>query len=104
MLFRSRVSHLLPHVIGELHEEEQATTATHFRVFPGEGAHSAAVADLIRAIDRMGYEGDYSFEVFNDDYTQMQLGRVTDRARRSVAWITGHVSRRSLPVRRTAGA
>jgi len=84
--------------------EERRETARHLRVFPGEGAHSAAVADLIRAIDRMGYEGDYSFEVFNDDYTQMQLGRVTDRARRSVAWITGHVSRRSLPVRRTAGA
>jgi len=82
--------------------EERRETARHLRVFPGEGAHSAAVADLIRAIDRMGYEGDYSFEVFNDDYTQMQLGRVTDRARRSVAWITGHVSRRSLPVRRTA--
>jgi len=84
--------------------EERRETARHLRVFPGEGAHSAAVADLIRAIDRMGYEGDYSFEVFNDDYTQMQLGRVTDRARRSVAWITGHVSRRSLPVRRTAAA
>jgi sugar phosphate isomerase/epimerase len=81
--------------------EERRETARHLRVFPGEGAHSAAVADLIRAIDRMGYEGDYSFEVFNDDYTQMQLGRVTDRARRSVAWITGHVARRSLPVRRT---
>jgi hypothetical protein len=42
--------------------------------------------------------------VFNDDYMQMQLGRVTERARRSVAWITGHVSRRSLPVRRTVAA
>jgi sugar phosphate isomerase/epimerase len=84
--------------------EERRETARHLRVFPGEGAHSPAVADLIRAIDHMGYEGDYSFEVFNDDYMQMQLGRVTDRARRSVAWITGHVSRRSLPVRRTVAA
>jgi sugar phosphate isomerase/epimerase len=80
--------------------EERRETARHLRVFPGEGAHSAAVADLIRAIDRLGYEGDYSFEVFNDDYVQMQLGRVTERARRSVDWITSHVSRRSLPVRR----
>jgi sugar phosphate isomerase/epimerase len=84
--------------------EERRETARHLRVFPGEGAHSPAVADLIRAIDRLGYEGDYSFEVFNDDYMQMQLGRVTERARRSVAWITGHVSRRSLPVRRTVAA
>jgi len=81
--------------------EERRETARHLRVFPGEGAHSPAVADLIRAIDRMGYEGDYSFEVFNDDYVQMQLGRVTERGMRSVQWITGHVSRRSLPVRRT---
>jgi len=81
--------------------EERRETARHLRVFPGEGAHSAAVADLIRAIDRMGYAGDYSFEVFNDDYVQMQLGRVTERARRSVEWITGHVSRHSLPVRRS---
>jgi len=81
--------------------EERRETARHLRVFPGEGAHSPAVAELIRAIDHMGYEGDYSFEVFNDDYVQMQLGRVTERAMRSVRWITGHVSRRSLPVRRT---
>ena len=84
--------------------DERRETARHLRVFPGEGAHSAAVADLIRAIDRLGYAGDYSFEVFNDDYTQMQLGRVTERARRSVGWITDHVSRRSLPVRRPVAA
>jgi sugar phosphate isomerase/epimerase len=84
--------------------EERRETARHLRVFPGEGAHSPAVADLIRAIDRMGYDGDYSFEVFNDDYVQMQLGRVTARARSSVDWITGHVSRRSLPVRRSVAA
>ncbi|HSV20335.1 MAG TPA: sugar phosphate isomerase/epimerase [Casimicrobiaceae bacterium] len=82
--------------------EERRETARHLRVFPGEGAHSVAVADLIRAIDRLGYEGDYSFEVFNDDYVQMQLTRVTARAMRSVHWITGHVSRRSLPVRRAS--
>jgi sugar phosphate isomerase/epimerase len=82
--------------------EERRETARHLRVFPGEGAHSTAVADLIRAIDRLGYAGDYSFEVFNDDYMQMQLARVTDRAMRSVQWITGRVSRRSLPVRRAA--
>jgi sugar phosphate isomerase/epimerase len=81
--------------------EERRETARHLRVFPGEGAHSPAVADLIRAIDRMGYAGDYSFEVFNDDYVQMQLTRVTERARRSVDWITSHVSRRSLPVRKS---
>jgi len=35
---------------------------------------------------------------------QMPLSLVTQRARRSVGWITSHVSRRSLPVRRTVAA
>jgi hypothetical protein len=48
----------------------------------------------------MGYRGDYSFEVFNDDYRQLPLPTVAGRARRSVKWITGLVSRRSLPARR----
>ena len=49
----------------------------------------------------MGYRGDYSFEVFNDDYRQLPLSMVAERARRSVGWIAGVVSRRSLPVRRS---
>jgi sugar phosphate isomerase/epimerase len=60
--------------------EERRETARHLRVFPGEGAHSPAVADLIRAIDHMGYEGDYSFEVFNDDYVA-DAARARHRAR-----------------------
>jgi 2-keto-myo-inositol isomerase len=80
--------------------QERLETAPHARVFPGEGAHSDALGDLIRGIDNLGYAGAYSFEVFNDDYVQMPLALVAGRARRSVQWITDHVSRRSLPVRR----
>jgi len=80
--------------------QERLETARHARVFPGEGAHSDSLGDLIRGIDNLGYAGDYSFEVFNDDYVQMPLALVAGRARRSVQWITDHVSRRSLPVRR----
>jgi sugar phosphate isomerase/epimerase len=79
--------------------EERINTARHFRVFPGEGVHSAEVAELVRSIDRLGYRGDYSFEVFNDDYTQLPLAVVAERARRSVKWLTDQVSRRSLPLR-----
>ena len=82
--------------------EERIDTARHFRVFPGEGVHSAEVAELVRRLDKRGYRGDYSFEVFNDDYTQLPLPLVAARARRSVKWITGQVSRRNLPVARTA--
>jgi sugar phosphate isomerase/epimerase len=80
--------------------EERMNTARHFRVFPGEGVHSAQVAELVRRLDDMGYRGDYSFEVFNDDYVQLPLAVVADRARASVKWLTGQVPRRSLPVRR----
>lgn len=80
--------------------EERMNTARHFRVFPGEGVHSAQVADMVRRLDQMGYRGDYSFEVFNDDYVQLPLSTVAERARRSVKWLAGQVSRRSLPVRK----
>jgi len=80
--------------------EERIDTARHFRVFPGEGVHSAEVAELVRTLDRLGYRGDYSFEVFNDDYTQLPVEVVAERARRSVKWLTDQVSRRSLPLRK----
>ena len=82
--------------------EERINTARHFRVFPGEGVHGAEVAALVRRLDEMGYRGDYSFEVFNDDYVQLPLPVVARRARQSVKWLTDQVSRRSLPIRRAA--
>jgi sugar phosphate isomerase/epimerase len=80
--------------------EDRIETARHYPVFPGEGVHSAEVSALVRRLDEAGYRGDYSFEVFNDDYKQLPLPMVAARARRSVKWITGLVSRRSLPARR----
>jgi sugar phosphate isomerase/epimerase len=82
--------------------DERIETARHYRVFPGEGVHSDQVSDMVRRLDAMGYRGDYSFEVFNDDYRQLPLPMVADRARQSVKWIAGVVSRRSLPARRAA--
>ena len=80
--------------------EDRIDTARHYRVFPGEGVHSEEVAKFVQRIDEIGYRGDYSFEVFNDDFKQLPLPLVAERARRSVKWITGLVSRRSLPARR----
>jgi sugar phosphate isomerase/epimerase len=89
----------------ELHSrEERIDTARHFRVFPGEGVHGAEVAELVRRVDDMGYRGDYSFEVFNDDYVQLPAPLVAARARQSVKRLTDHVSRRSLPMRRVIPA
>ena len=82
--------------------EDRIETARHYRVFPGEGVHGDEVIAMVRALDANGYRGDYSFEVFNDDYRNLPLPLVAERARRSVKWITMQVSRQSLPVRRRA--
>lgn len=79
---------------------DRIETARHYRVFPGEGVHSEQLATLVRRVDAMGYRGDYSFEVFNDDYRSLPAAMVAERARRSAAWVSGLVSRRSLPARR----
>ena len=79
--------------------DERINTARHFRVFPGEGAHSADIAELVRRLDAIGYRGDYSFEVFNDDYVQLPLATVAARARESVRFLVGKVSRRTRPIR-----
>ena len=78
--------------------EERVATARHFRVFPGEGVHSDGLADLVTRLDRIGYRGDYSFEVFNDDYQQMPLPTVAARARRSALWLSEDVLRRGAPL------
>jgi 4-hydroxyphenylpyruvate dioxygenase len=78
--------------------EERMTTARSFRVFPGEGVHSEELVDLVQKLDRLGYAGDYSFEVFNDDYQQMPLPMVAERGRRSALWLAEDVLRRSVPL------
>lgn len=78
--------------------EERITTARHFRVFPGEGVHSEALAALILKLHELGYRGDFSFEVFNDDYQQMPLESVAKRARQSALWLSENVLRRSVPL------
>ena len=78
--------------------EDRMTTARTFRVFPGEGVHSAQLADLVLRLDRIGYRGDYSFEVFNDDYQQLPLATVAARARRSALWLHDDVLHRAAPL------
>ena len=77
---------------------ERIDTARHFRVFPGEGVHSDQLAELVMRLDALGYRGDYSFEVFNDDYQQMPLTTVAERARRSAVWLGEDVLHRSMPL------
>ena len=78
--------------------EERIATARHFRVFPGEGAHSDQVAALVSRLHAQGYRGDYSFEVFNDDYQQIPLPDVARRARKAADWLGEGILRRSVPL------
>ena len=81
--------------------EERLETARHLRVFPGEAAHSKELSDLLRRLDRGGYRGDFSFEVFNDDYLQLSPEIVARRAHRAAKWVTDQVLRRSLQMRQS---
>jgi hypothetical protein len=45
------------------------------------------VAELVMRLDKLGYRGDYSFEVFNDDYQQMPMEPVCARAFRAAEWL-----------------
>jgi sugar phosphate isomerase/epimerase len=78
--------------------EEEATIATHFRVFPGEGAHGDDLAKFVSTLDAIGYCGDYSFDARNDDYRQMPAETVVERSRRAAEWLAETVLRRALPV------
>jgi len=77
---------------------ERIETARHFRVFPGEGVHTAEVADLVRHLVALGYRGDFSFEVFNDDYVQLKPSFVAARARRAAEWLGEEVLQRPVPL------
>ncbi|HZN48891.1 MAG TPA: sugar phosphate isomerase/epimerase family protein [Ramlibacter sp.] len=78
--------------------EERMATARTFRVFPGEGVHTQQLVQMVLKLDALGYAGDYSFEVFNEDYVQMPLPMVAQRARASALWLGEDVLRRSLPL------
>lgn len=82
--------------------EERLETARHLRVFPGEGEHATELSNLLRRLDRGGYRGHYSFEVFNDDYRQLAPEIVARRAHRAAKWVTDQVLRRSLQMRQPA--
>lgn len=71
----------------EIHtSEEKLETARHSRTFPGKGEHSLDVLNMVHRLHRGGYRGDYSFEVFNDDYQQMEM-LVAELAHSSAKWV-----------------
>ena len=53
---------------------------------------------FVTRLDALGYYGDYSFDVYNDDYLQMPPETVAARALRAAEWLGETVLRRTLPV------
>lgn len=72
--------------------------ARSLRVFPGQGAHSEQLADLVLRLARLGYSGDYSLDVSNDDYAQLPAEHVAAQARQSAAWLNDDVLHRAAPL------
>ncbi|MDR2787942.1 MAG: sugar phosphate isomerase/epimerase [Candidatus Accumulibacter sp.] len=85
-------------MLQEIRSADEQAAAAHFRVFPGEGAHSEAIARFIVKLKEIGYFGDYSFDVYNTDYLQMPAETIADRARRAAEWLGETVLRRTLPI------
>ena len=81
--------------------EEHVVTPAHFRVFPGEGAHSEELAKLVVKLESIGYSGDFSFDVFNTDYLQIPAETLAIRAQKAAVWLGETVLRRKLPVPNT---
>jgi sugar phosphate isomerase/epimerase len=69
-----------------------------FRVFPGEGVHSQALAALVTHLHQLGYRGAYNFDVSNDDNQQLPLPSVALRARCAAVWLGEDVLQRSVPL------
>jgi sugar phosphate isomerase/epimerase len=75
-------------------------TGDHLRVFPGDGVLHEQVAAFLRHIDWLGYDGDYSLLVFNEDYQALPARAVAQFAARSTRWVNTQVLRRRLPLNR----
>lgn len=68
------------------------------QVFPGEGAHSEQIAALVLRLAGLGFGGDWSFDVANDEHWQLPPPLVAQRARAAAEWLGEDVLRRSVPL------
>jgi sugar phosphate isomerase/epimerase len=78
-------------------DRDRRDEGEHHRVFPGEGLHSAQIAELVRRLTDLGYRGSYNLEVFNDDYRQIDPATVARRAAASARWLAEDILGRARP-------
>ncbi|MEQ6900434.1 TIM barrel protein [Nocardioides sp. YIM 152588] len=63
----------------------------HHRLFPGEGAFDLGA--FVAHLDRVGYAGPLSLEVFNDVFRQTDTRRTAEHAYRSLVWLEDQAAR-----------
>lgn len=56
------------------------------------------MAAFVTGLHALGYRGAFSLAVANDDYRQMPLATVAQRAWRSALWLGEGVLQRSVPL------
>ena len=86
------------HVAGDPHRRGAHPDRAPFPRLSGRGRAQRSAGRARDGLDALGYRGDYSFEVFNDDYSQLPLPTVAARARRSAIWLSEDILRRSVPL------
>lgn len=69
-----------------------------WRVLPGDGNHSEALAAIVSTLHSLGYRGNYSLAAWNDDYAAMPAQHVAQRAQASAVWVGQDVLQRSVPL------
>ena len=93
-IFLVQLSDFMWEALPDLAQRRQA--ARHSRVFPGQGAHSEALAELLVRLARLGYRGDYSLDAGNDDLAQLPARLVAEQAARSAQWLHDDVLHRGV--------
>ncbi|QTX03538.1 bifunctional sugar phosphate isomerase/epimerase/4-hydroxyphenylpyruvate dioxygenase family protein [Agromyces archimandritae] len=63
----------------------------HHRLFPGEGDFD--LTGFLAHVQRAGYTGPLSLEVFNDTFRQTDVTRTAAHARRSLSWLADRTAR-----------
>lgn len=67
--------------------DDQIDVARHYRLYPGEGSHGAALRDLVRYCLSKGYEGDFVFDVYNEKYLSLTPEQSLQHALDARDWI-----------------
>lgn len=68
------------------------------QVFPGDGANTTAIANVVKLLVRRGYSRPWAFDVDHLGHRSMPPQMVAERAARSARWLAEDVLRRSVPL------